>query len=51
MGKDHPMAWTREFEGGRFAYTMIGHDTRPLESDFAEEHIARLIAWAAGAKR
>jgi trehalose utilization protein len=50
MGQDHPIAWTREYEGGRFAYTMIGHDTRPLETDFGEEHLLRLIRWAAGAK-
>jgi len=47
MGQDHPIAWTREYEGGRFAYTMIGHDTRPLETDFGEEHLLRLIRWAA----
>ncbi|HEV8541910.1 MAG TPA: ThuA domain-containing protein [Verrucomicrobiae bacterium] len=46
MGADHPIAWTREFEGGRFAYTMIGHDTRPLETDFGEDHVVRLIRWA-----
>jgi hypothetical protein len=47
MGADHPMAWTRTFEGGRFAYTMIGHDTRPLELPFAEQHLLRLIGWTA----
>jgi trehalose utilization protein len=50
MGKDHPMAWVREFEGGRFAYTMIGHDLRPLETPFGEQHLIRMIRWAAGAK-
>jgi trehalose utilization protein len=50
MGKDHPMAWTREFEGGRFVYTMIGHDTRPLETEFGEQHVVRVIRWAAGGK-
>jgi hypothetical protein len=50
MGADHPMAWVREYEGGRFAYTMIGHDTRPLENDFGETHVMRLIRWAAGAR-
>gem|GEM_PF-177863 len=50
MGKDHPMAWVREFEGGRFAYTMIGHDLRPLETQFGEQHLMRMIRWAAGAK-
>jgi trehalose utilization protein len=46
MGKDHPIAWTREFEGGHFIYTMIGHDTRPLEARFGREHLARVIQWA-----
>jgi hypothetical protein len=46
MGKDHPIAWTREFEGGHFIYTMIGHDTRPLETRFGREHLARVIQWA-----
>lgn len=50
MGKDHPMAWIRRYEGGRFAYTMIGHDTRPLDTDFGEDHLLRLIRWAAGAE-
>lgn len=50
MGKDHPMAWIRKYEGGRFAYTMIGHDTRPLDTDFGEDHLLRLIRWAAGAE-
>jgi trehalose utilization protein len=50
MGADHPMAWLREYEGGRFAYTMIGHDTRPLESDFGQTHVIRLIRWAARAR-
>lgn len=45
MGPDHPMAWTREYEGGRFAYTMIGHDTRPLATDFGRTHVARMIDW------
>jgi trehalose utilization protein len=50
MGADHPMAWLRDYEGGRFAYSMIGHDTRPLETDFGQTHIIRLIRWAAGGK-
>ncbi|WP_209330773.1 ThuA domain-containing protein [Lunatimonas salinarum] len=50
MGEDHPMAWIREFEGGRFAYTMIGHDLRPLVTPFGEEHLMRMIRWAAGAQ-
>ncbi|EON79253.1 hypothetical protein ADIS_0258 [Lunatimonas lonarensis] len=34
----------------RFAYTMIGHDLRPLETPFGEQHLIRMIRWAAGAK-
>ncbi len=48
MGDDHPIAWSREFEGGRFIYTMIGHDTRPLETRFGREHLLRVIQWAGG---
>jgi trehalose utilization protein len=51
MGADHPFAWTREFEGGHFIYTMIGHDTRPLETRFGREHLARVIEWAGKASR
>ncbi|HIG31054.1 MAG TPA: hypothetical protein EYQ50_25935 [Verrucomicrobiales bacterium] len=47
MGQDHPMAWVREFQGGRFFYSAIGHDTRPLEVPYGEEHILRGILWAA----
>lgn len=46
MGRDHPMAWTRVYEGGRFAYTMLGHDTRSLDTDFGRAHVVRLLQWA-----
>jgi len=46
MGADHPMAWVRRHQGGRFAYTMIGHDTRSLDTDFGRDHMARLWQWA-----
>lgn len=46
MGNDHPIAWTREFEGGHFVYTMLGHDTRPLDTRFGQDHLARIIEWA-----
>ena len=51
MGADHPIAWTREFEGGHFLYTMVGHDTRPLETRFGQDHLARVIEWAGKSNR
>ena len=48
MGDDHPIAWARAFEGGRFVYTGIGHDARPIESDFGTQHLLNAIRWAAG---
>lgn len=48
MGKDHPIAWLHEKEGGRFFYTELGHDVRSLETDFGKQHIVEAIKWAAG---
>jgi type 1 glutamine amidotransferase len=48
MGKDHPAAWCREFEGGRFFYSAIGHDTRSLNTPFGQQHILGALRWAAG---
>jgi type 1 glutamine amidotransferase len=47
MGADHPAAWTRETEGGRFFYTAIGHDARSLNSEFGRRHILEALRWAA----
>jgi hypothetical protein len=30
---------------------MIGHDTRPLETRFGREHLARIIEWAGKTSR
>ncbi len=48
MGDDHPIAWIREFEGGRLFYTGIGHDTRILRSEFGTRHVLEALRWAAG---
>ena len=50
MGDDHPIAWTREWEGGRFFYTELGHDLRALDTDFGRQHIVEGIKWVAGLK-
>lgn len=47
MGKDHPICWTREIEGGRFFYTELGHDVRSLDTKFGKQHIVEAIRWAA----
>ena len=50
MGADHPIAWTRELQGGRFFYTELGHDLRSLNTDFAKQHIYEGLKWAAKVK-
>ncbi|MDZ4289587.1 MAG: ThuA domain-containing protein [Prosthecobacter sp.] len=47
MGADHPAAWTRETEGGRFFYTAIGHDARVLNTEFGRHHLLAALRWAA----
>ena len=48
MGADHPMAWYREFDGGRSFYTGLGH----TESTYDNEHFQSLLLagleWAMG---
>jgi type 1 glutamine amidotransferase len=48
MGKDHPTAWIREGDGGRFFYTELGHDLRSLDTPFGRQHVLAAIRWAAG---
>ena len=50
MGDDHPVAWTREWQGGRFFYTGIGHDERSTNTPFGRKHVLEAIKWAAGEK-
>ena len=48
MGDDHPIAWQREFDGGRAWYTAGGHTTESYaETDF-RSHLLGGIQWAAG---
>ena len=48
MGDDHPIAWTREWDQGRFFYTELGHSVASLDTEFGRQHIAEAIRWAAG---
>lgn len=46
MGKDHPIAWTRIIDGGRFFYTEFGHDVASLDTPFGRQHLIEAIRWA-----
>lgn len=48
MGADHPMTWTREYDGGRFFYTELGHDVRSLDTPFGKQLVIEALRWAAG---
>ena len=50
MGADHPVSWTRDYRGGRFFYTAIGHDKRSTNTEFGRKHILGGIMWAIGKK-
>lgn len=45
MGKDHPASWCREFEGGRFFYSALGHDPRALSTPFGRQHLLGGLQW------
>jgi len=51
MGPDHPMTWTREFDGGRFFYTELGHDLRSLDTPFGRQLVLGGLRWTAAEKK
>ena len=51
MGQDHPMTWTREFDGGRFLYTELGHDVRSLDTPFGRQLVLGALRWTARSKK
>ncbi len=48
MGKDHPIAWVRNHDGGRLFYTELGHDVRSLDTRFGRQHVIEGVRWAVG---
>ena len=48
MGKDHPIAWYHEFEGGRAWYTALGHTSESFSEPLFLAHLWGGIAYAAG---
>jgi len=45
MGIDHPVSWIREFEGGRFFYTELGHEVKSLNTKFGHQHLIEGLRW------
>ncbi|KAI1359440.1 Crp/FNR family transcriptional regulator [Xylaria arbuscula] len=47
MGGDHPLAWCREFDGGRTFYTALGHFDEAYRDKTFMSHLLNGILWAA----
>ncbi|KAI1445096.1 glycosyl hydrolase [Annulohypoxylon stygium] len=47
LGKNHPLAWCREFDGGRSFYTSLGHFDEAYSDEEFMDHISKGILWAA----
>ncbi|MFI7436509.1 ThuA domain-containing protein [Micromonospora haikouensis] len=48
MGYDHPIAWCRDYQGGRSWYTGLGHSIETYRSAKFKEHLLGGIRWSAG---
>ncbi|MEW6272699.1 MAG: ThuA domain-containing protein [Thermodesulfobacteriota bacterium] len=48
MGEDHPVAWYKEFDGGRSFYTNLGHRPESWTDPRFQRHLLDGIRWAAG---
>lgn len=46
-GKDHPLAWYQEFEGGRVFFTALGHFDEAYLDEWFVGQVKRGILWAA----
>lgn len=46
MGESHPLAWSREFEGGRVFYTGIGHTISGYNDPDVRAHLREGIRWS-----
>jgi len=47
LGGDHPLAWCREFEGGRSFYTSLGHFDEAYDDTIFLSHLLNGILWVA----
>lgn len=44
-GTNHPLCWTREFDGGRIFYTAMGHTPASYTEPLYIEHIKGAVNW------
>jgi cytochrome c len=51
MGRDHPIAWAHDFEGGRAWYTGGGHTDESYSEPLFRAHLLGGIRYAAGVMR
>lgn len=47
-GKNHPMAWYHDFDGGRSFYTGLGHTHESYEEELFQAHLLGGIRYAMG---
>jgi type 1 glutamine amidotransferase len=45
MGADHPIAWCREFGGGRSFYTALGHAEDAYKDATFQQHLLGALSW------
>ena len=48
MGDDHPVAWCKDYQGGRSFYTAAGHTATSFGDANVRKHLGGAIQWAAG---
>ena len=48
MGVDHPVAWCKDYKGGRSFYTAGGHTSASFSEPAFRQHLGGAIQWAAG---
>jgi type 1 glutamine amidotransferase len=48
MGRDHPIVWVHEFDGGRAWYTAAGHTEASYQEPLFRSHLLGGIRYAAG---
>ncbi len=46
MNPDHPIMWSRTYEGGRSWYTAGGHTSESFLEPLFAEHLGRAVLWA-----
>lgn len=47
-GADHPIAWFREFDGGRMFYTGLGHTKEAFDDPYYRKHLLGGILYCLG---